>query len=353
MGGLAFMDWQIGALVGVGAGVAALFDGERRWRSALLVVAGGVLCLVPVVIYYAANGALDVAFEQTVLASLARGEEALSRFTTWDRVLKVWGLAADYCPERQWLLVLGLAGLFVAPRWIWRLRRDANGRMLVVLVLFHSGVLAFSLADFQKFGDFFLVVHSMAFFLGLAWLALYRGVSDGLEQRGILTRKRERGLAAVVLVVAFLVARPAFLTPEIEIRVRSIAPGTTLEDQRQVAAQVRERTRGQRLVMLGAAELLYLMRYVNPLPLVYFNRPALSMYGHPGETLLEAMYRVILSSDPDAFILPGPRRLSHPQAQAEIPRFSGYVPEIVSTAAGRYGVVLYTRIGSQMPEATP
>lgn len=79
------------------------------------------------------------------------------------------------------------------------------------------------------------------------------------------------------------------------------------------------------------------------------------MYGHHSETQFEAMHRVILSGDPDAFILPGRRRLSnrHELSEAETPAFSDYLPELVSTSAGRYGVVLYTRITRRMPEATP
>ena len=63
------------------------------------------------------------------------------------------------------------------------------------------------------------------------------------------------------------------------------------------SAQVIERTRDQRLVMVGASELLYLMRYVNPLPIVYFNKPTLKVYGRPGESEEEAMMRVVLSTD--------------------------------------------------------
>ena len=39
-------------------------------------------------------------------------------------------------------------------------------------------------------------------------------------------------------------------------------------------------------------------------------------------------------------------------AQAETPHFPGYLPEIVSTASGRDGVILYTRITPQLPETT-
>ena len=355
MGGLAFLDWQIGVLVGVGAGAAALLDGERRWRSLFFVLLGGVCCLIPVVLYYVANDAFDVALQQTVLASLSRAEDTLSRFTTWDRVMKVWALALDYCPGRQWLLVPALGGLLLIPAWGFRLRRGVEARMLMVLSVYHCGVLAFSLVDFQKFGDFFLVLSSLAFTLGLVWLELYRGARAGLARWGPVSLKAEHALAAVVFALAFWVARPAFLHPEIAIRVRPIAPGTTLDEQKQVAAQVRERTRGQRLVMLGASELLYLMRYVNPLPIIYFNRPAMSVYGRSGETEPEAMARVIREAEPDAFVLPGRRRLSSRDRVAleRLPYFEGFSPDIVSTDSGSYGVILFTRDTPRPSRETP
>ena len=47
--------------------------------------------------------------------------------------------------------------------------------------------------------------------------------------------------------------------------------------QKRVAEQVRARTADARLVALGWAELLFLMRYENPLPVVYWNYAA---YGY-------------------------------------------------------------------------
>ena len=71
--------------------------------------------------------------------------------------------------------------------------------MLVVLSVYHTGVVAFSLMDFQRFGDFFLLLHSVAFFLGLVWLALYRGVAAGLGRIASENRNGERALVAVTL----------------------------------------------------------------------------------------------------------------------------------------------------------
>ena len=67
----------------------------------------------------------------------------------------------------------------------------------------------------------------------------------------------------------------------------------------------------------------------------------------------DAMIRVILSTNPDAFIL-GRRRIG-PDYRLDLDggsRVPGYHREIVSTPPGRYGVILYTRAegGEPRPE---
>ena len=79
----------------------------------MLALAGGVAGLIPWLIYYVWNGALDVAFQQTIMASIARGEESLATHTIWSRMAKMWRLAGGYCPEQRFLFVNALAGLAV------------------------------------------------------------------------------------------------------------------------------------------------------------------------------------------------------------------------------------------------
>ena len=66
---------------------------------------------------------------------------------------------------------------------------------------------------------------------------------------------------------------------------------------------LRERTHSAKLAAIGWAELLFLMRYENPLPIVYWNYAAYGYYGDvQNESFGNAAARVLLSVDPDAFI---------------------------------------------------
>jgi hypothetical protein len=67
-------------------------------------------------------------------------------------------------------------------------------------------------------------------------------------------------------------------------------------------------------VLIGNSELLYLMRRVNPLPVIYWNAAAYCYYGDvPNEDRSEAAMRMLLSVEPDAFVwtrrAPMPHRL--------------------------------------------
>jgi hypothetical protein len=56
-------------------------------------------------------------------------------------------------------------------------------------------------------------------------------------------------------------------------------------------------------VLIDNSQLLYLMRRVNPLPVIYWNETAYSYYGGvPNEDGSEAAMRMLLSVEPDAFI---------------------------------------------------
>ena len=350
MGGLAFLDWQVGALVGVFAALAALRDARGGVRAAAIVVGGGLVALLPIAIYYFLNDALEVTFHQTILASISRAEEGLANHTPLTRVLKMWRLATRYCPEQRFLFVSALAGLALVPFWWWRQRDTPAGRLVFPLAAYHYGILAFSLIDFQRYGDFFLVLQSLAFFLAMTWFVLYLAAGEILNRFGSPAKGtgQRRLLAGTAIALALIAARPAWLRPEISIEAGPISVRTRLPDQQDVARQVAALTRdqGKKLVLLGSSELLYLMRYENPLPLVYFNRPALSVYGLPGESEREAVGRGALSVNPDAVILPARRKFQPGErlagsSTAQLPGFRG---EIIASPHGGYGTILYSRI---------
>ena len=99
-GALAFMDWQIGAIVWLGAFTsAALFENPRR-PALLAVAAGGAAGLAPFLLYYSLNGALRQTFEQVIVASLSRGSTALQLDDAGEPLAKIAEMIGLACPQQ-------------------------------------------------------------------------------------------------------------------------------------------------------------------------------------------------------------------------------------------------------------
>jgi len=94
MGGLAFMDWQIGALVWLAAFISAGLQAKRKRRALARVFLGGLVGIAPFVVYYALAGGLQEAAQQTIAASFFRGEQSMaqsSELLRWTRIRDVLG----------------------------------------------------------------------------------------------------------------------------------------------------------------------------------------------------------------------------------------------------------------------
>jgi hypothetical protein len=335
LGAIAFMDWQIGALVWLGAFVGALTHGAGRSAAALRVVAGGFAGMVPFLVYYAAHGALAIAFQQTIVASFFRGSTSLGGTTLASRIDRISGWVGDACPQHEWLFALGLACTLLAPALLWRWRGSEGWKLVPPLCVYHYGVVAFSLVDFQALLDLFVLIQTLAFFLGVTWVAIYAATRQRLLSEAPPLRRAVVAAGALLLAVA--VARPGPLHQPIAVHTRRVKEDVTLSEQRIVAEKVREHVGTRRLVLLGASELLFLMRYVNPIPLVYFNAAPYHFYAKPGqETLAEARVRVLLEAEPDAFILD--RRVR--PTEAPLDRFT---LTLIRSGTGSYEINLYSR----------
>ena len=325
---LAFMDWQVGGLAGIAVLVAAAVHGVPRAQSLGRAVAGGVAGLAPFILFYLANGALAATVRQVIGSSLFRGTAAMGQRGPIDRLGKIGEVAELACPSQWWLFYLGLAGMLVTVVWLWVWRRDDRGRLLLPLSIYHFGVVIFSLIDFQYYGDFFLLLHSTAFFLGGVWLALYSAA-----QRWTVGTPR-RVVAVIALGLVFVVARPGFLRPDIELVSRFDDPKMTLADQRRVAQAVSERIGDGSVAFLQHSELLFLMQRKNELPLAYWNLPAWSYYRDaPTDPFAETGARMLLSANADAVV--PPRVVGYDALLQE-----GYVVERFSSDNDRYSVTV-------------
>jgi hypothetical protein len=330
-GALAFMDWQVGGLVGLAALATAALYGAPRMRAVLRVVAGGVAGLAPFLLYYGLNGALRSAVRQVIGSSLFRGSATLAQRDLSDRLDKIVDVVNLACPSQQWLFYLGLTGMAVTAWWLWRRRHEDAARLLLPLAIYHYGVVAFSLIDFQYYGDLFLLLHSAAFFLGVVWVALY-----GLIESTVPERRRQI-VAAIALLIVLAFARPGFLRPRFELVTPIAAPGATLTDQRRVADALNVRLGDGSVAFMENSELLFLMGRRNALPLAYCNVPAWSYHRQtPDEPFATTCARLLLSTGADALVPPG-------WLGYDFLMRNGYAVVPLSSDGGRYSVKVAIR----------
>jgi hypothetical protein len=358
---LAFLDWQIGALVGVAVFAAALAFGRPRARAAIAVAAGFAAGLAPFAAWLAARGALEATFEQVVVASLFRGTQALESSTLALRLRMIWLSASSACGPQRWLLAAAVPGLFVVAAWLWRWRASDRMRLLLPLAIYHYGLVAFSLVDFQWHGDLLILVQSAAFFLAALWIASARWALGRLAPA---PGPRRLALAALALALAVAAARPGPLRPPLELaRTQPPVAGVTLADQREVADALRARIGEARIAFVEHSELLYLMQRRNGLPVIFWNRPAWSQYRlSPDEPYREAALRLIRSADPDVVVVPEEQRHFLPDPETGRPgriridfrpSLHGYAPIEVASRNDRYRVSAWIRDGGAAPAGTP
>ncbi len=244
---IAPIDWQIGLFACFGVFVAAALDEQPKRalvRSVFAVaIVGGAF-----VLYFALAGALDVMLAQTVGASFARGAEA------GGPLFKFAGIGtrlAMNAPGENGLIAIGIVGLLVFPFWLRSPRFAAYRQPIVVMAIYHYGVLAFSLVDFQGSGDTMLLLHSFAFFAGVSFVALWLVLSSRIPTERL-------SLSTLVIVaLALLLVRPVVRDfPVVE---APDAPlGVTLEDQRTLARRLQARAGDRPMLVLGPTELLVL-----------------------------------------------------------------------------------------------
>jgi hypothetical protein len=277
-GVLAFLDWQIGILLLCAVAVAALCDGERI-RSLTKVAIGALGGLAPFTLYFFTQGVLGEAFQQTVGAAFARGGAASPGFgRRFDHLLST---ISKGCGPEEWGVAVGIFGLLVYPLWIRRHARSPTSAPVIVFAVYHYGVVGFCLADFQLYGDLFILLHSVAFFLGVAFIALYRGLSarvpllPGPKDSASATR-RQQVLAVAICLLAFGTLRPALLRSDF--RLPTAAARATLDDQIEVSRLMAPLIDGKKLAFAEHVETLFLANRQNDIRYVTWAPGDVSHY---------------------------------------------------------------------------
>jgi len=304
-GVLAAMDWQVGIVVLAAVLAAALLSGDRRWRRTSWVLGGALAASLLFLAYFAWHGALGVAVSQCVGGSLIRASEfAASHDLAW-RLHNLADVVQEGCRGQSWLLGLALPGLVAFPFWMRRFRGTVLWPPAVVLAVYHYGLICFSLFDFQRFGDLFILLNSVVFFLGVAvleadrWMQLAAG-----RARGDRARRRAGGLLRLAVILAtVLAARPAFLRPDLVLETWRAPRGTSLADQREVGRQLLALAEGRTLAFADRVELLFLAGLSNDLPFGYWNRPlAAYLARSPFEGPAQTWFHLLTTLEPDVIV---------------------------------------------------
>ena len=262
---------------------------------------GGILGLVPFVLYFASKGALGVAADQTIVSAFFRGSTSAQGWALGDQLSSILATSATGAGERAWLFWVSMGGIPLSLLLLKRMWRAPEARLLLPLLVYHFGVLAFSLVDFQSKGDALVVLNSLAFFQALLWGAVLHGARRVFPGR--------RGLilgSAVVLVLGLVAARPRPLPggqPE-------NWKGMRLADQVEVAGKLAEAIGERELAVVEKSEMMLLLRRKNPLPFIYWNAASWGYYRESDEeSASNALRRMVKASGADALIVQGTKRI--------------------------------------------
>jgi hypothetical protein len=284
-GALAALDWQIGALAVAGALAAAWCRpaGERR-RAGVRVIAGAGAVALPFAAVYAVSGGLGALWRQTVAAALAGGTARRADPAAAAEWARRWHVITTGTEGHTALLALALAGLAVYAWWLRAARAAGTLEMAAALGVYHYGLVAFTLLDFQLYGDLFALLHSACFFAAVALGQAYLRVPA-------LAPPRARTAAVTAAVVCVIVARP--WVDRASLRVPGTPPALTLGAQRQVARGLEPILHRPDTGVLGATELLFLSGAKNALPFHVWNAAAYRVFRRGGEAPGTALARLL------------------------------------------------------------
>ena len=170
--------------------------------------------------------------------------------------------------------------------------------------------------------------------------------------RGERARRRVSGLLRLALILTtVLVARPAFLRPDLALETWRAPREATLADQREVGGQLLALAEGRTLAFADRVELLFLAGLSNDLPLGYWNRPlAAYLARSPSEGPAQTWHRLLTTLEPDV-IVPSP----HTPMRGYLRASNGgrYRRVLLRSSNGACAVELWLREGSDATAGTP
>jgi 4-amino-4-deoxy-L-arabinose transferase-like glycosyltransferase len=341
-GSLAFLVWQpLGVYVPVAVlGVLVTAAPGERWRRLGGALAGAVIPLAAVTLYFLIAGALPQFIETAVtfpLTGVQRGHETLHEH--FDVIADT--VAGDY-GKTQVLFWAGLVALFglVVPRWRGRdggaLRRAIADPYVFVVITSFVLLLLFSLRDFQGYPDLYPLLPYSALGVG--------GVAAVLV--GLLARRSLGRVAAVGALVASAVLVGLtwhwYSIPE--------SRDTALVRQRGDAAAIeRMLNPGETLYALGDPTILVLTKRRNPSRFIYLGSGVSEWVVKHTPGGMAGWEARIRASDPAVVVIAGWEGPRKDQIERMLRRTyeAGYVGKVpvlvkpaVSARAARRGVTI-------------
>jgi hypothetical protein len=261
-GTLAFFAWQPTAVYALAAIFLAFRQASSRReavRNAMQAVAGGLIPLLAVSLYFVAKGAFYDLVDGTILFNLYHLEREPSSLAS--HFLRPIKTIFDSYTMMALPIFFGAFALGLLAVWRWRLRGKRMARLLAedkfaaILLTFPAPII-WSVLDFQGCPDFYVFLPYVA--LGFAWLLyqMFRQVMTVLEFAAAAERWSFGLLCAVLITLA------------------AIFYGTVAEkglrEQRRWAGEVESRFgREAKVMSIGLPEAMVLLHRTNPNPYVF------------------------------------------------------------------------------------
>ena len=204
---IAPLDWQMGIFACVGVFVAALMDEEPRARRNAYSHRREFPVAILFILYFVVNGALEPLLSQAITASLVRGATSTNGSLT--EISEIVTRLSWHAPSEGWLIATSLVGMVIVPIWLAGSKMRSARGPLWVMAIYHFGIVGFSIFDFQGGGDTMLLLHSLAFFAGVALIT-----ACGAIDRLSLSKARLDAGRLAWLVLVIVLTRPAIAEPE-------------------------------------------------------------------------------------------------------------------------------------------
>jgi len=227
-------------------------------------------------------------------------------------------------------VALALPGLLLFPLSLRRSSGKPVRAAWITLAVHHYGLVAFSLFDFQGSGDTMILLHSIAFFGGVALLELFH-----LLERARLAPLTSHWLEVALAIAMLLAVRPVFSDyPPLRTR---IAPAETkLSDQVTMAQRIRQLAQGKTVMVLGPTEMATLGN-LEPLSNFFFwNLAAEHEYVRTRGADADNFLMLLREYQPDVVISNRDRRMpsNSPYLRAELGEPGGYRIEVFVRTPG-------------------